>query len=178
MKRLQPKDPYFNAVNPKDLVAQTKLDLSVIPETAIIAEAAAWYEGALKYGRFNYRMRPVKLSVYYSALMRHLLKFHAGKDDDTATFVAHLGYIRCCAGIMIDAMFHGSLIDDRPPRGRLNPDIESVLDKDMVKLVKHLQKLFKSSSPKQYTIKDVFGKELPEPKTKVKAKRKAKAKKK
>jgi hypothetical protein len=155
-KKLRPKDPYFSAVNPKDLVAQSKLDLSLIPETAIIAEALAHLEGALKYGRFNWRMAPVKTSVYYSAMLRHALKFHAGDEVDSKTLIAHLGYIRCCAGIMIDALHHGTLIDDRPPRGRIDPDIEDYLDHDVVKLVEHLQELFKKETPKQYTIQDGF----------------------
>jgi hypothetical protein len=157
-KKLRPKDPYFSAANPKDLVAQSKLDLSLVPETAIIAEALAFLEGALKYGRYNWRMAPVKMSVYYSALLRHALKLHAGDLVDSKTFLSHLGYIRCCAGIMIDALHHGTLIDDRPPRGRVDPDIEGYLDHDVVKLVEHLQELFKKEEPKQYTIKDVFTK--------------------
>lgn len=160
-KKLRPKDPYFNAVNPKDLVAQSKLDLSVVPETAIIAEALAFFEGALKYGRFNWRIKPVKMSVYFSALMRHLLKMHAGDNIDTKTLISHLGYIRCCAGIMIDAAHYGTLVDDRPPRGRLNPDMEEYLDKDVVKLVGHLQSLFRKENPKQYTIQDTFDRRKP-----------------
>jgi hypothetical protein len=159
VKKLKPKDPYFRAVNPKDLVAQSKLDLSLVPETAIIAEALAFLEGALKYGRFNWRMKPVKMSVYYSALMRHGLKLQAGDHVDSKTLISHLGYIRCCAAIMIDALHYGTLIDDRPPRGRVDPDIESYLDHDVVKLVEHLQELFKKEVPKQYTIKDVFQRE-------------------
>lgn len=155
-KRLRPKDPYFNAINPKDLVAQSKLDLSVVPETAIIAEALAYFEGALKYGRFNWRMKPVKMSVYYSALMRHLLKMHAGDIKDSKTLIDHLGYVRCCAGIMIDALHHGTLVDDRPPRGRLNPDMERYLDEDVVKIVRGLQHMFRKETPKQYTIQDTF----------------------
>ena len=159
VKKLRPKDPYFKAINPKDLVAQSKLDLSLVPETAIISEALAFLEGALKYGRFNWRMKPVKLSVYYSALMRHLLKLHAGDSLDSKTLIQHLGYVRCCAAIIIDAAFYGTLVDDRPPRGKSNPDIEALLDKDVVNLVEHLQGLFKQETPHQYTIKDTIKKD-------------------
>lgn len=162
MKRSQPhapKDPYFRAVNPKDLIAQGKLDLSLIPETAIIDEALAFYEGAQKYGRFNWRMKRVKMSVYLSALMRHYLKLLGGEKHDRKTMVGHLAYIRCCAGILIDADYYGSLVDDRPPRGIRNPDISRYLDEGVTEVIANLQQLFKRETPKQYTIADVYAKE-------------------
>lgn len=153
-KTLAPKNPYGLPDNPKDLVGQTKLDLSVIPETFIIELALAFYEGALKYGRFNWRMRPVKASVYLSALDRHILKYKAGEDCDKTTGTAHAGYIACCIAILFDAKKYGTLIDDRAPRGRLNPDISAWLDGEVIKRVKKLQGIFKDQTPKQFTIQD------------------------
>jgi hypothetical protein len=157
-RHVAPKDPYFRAVNPKDLVAQTKLDLSVLPETFIIEVAMAFLEGALKYGRFNWRMAPVKASVYLSAFDRHKLKFMAGEERDKRTGTHHLGYMVCCCAIMYDAGLYGTLIDDRAPRGRNDPDIADLLDNEIPKRIKHLQELFKKDAPKQYTIWDVFQK--------------------
>jgi len=154
-KTHRPKDPYFNLVNPKDLLAQLKLDASLIPETAVIEEALAWYEGAQKYGRYNWRMKRVKASVYLAAIYRHLFKFLAGDNQDSKTRVAHMGYIRCCAGIIIDAAHYGVLVDDRPPRGK-NPSIEHYLDVEVPKIVKGLQEMFRKETPKQYTIYDAY----------------------
>jgi hypothetical protein len=174
-RRLAPKDPYFAAENPKDLVAQTKLDLSFIPETFLIEVAAAFYEGALKYGRFNWRMAPVKASVYIGAFDRHKMKYMAGELRDKKTKTHHLGYMGCCSAIILDAEIYGTLIDDRPPRGRNNPDISEWLDGEMVERIKHLQKLFAKETPKQFTIQDSFDEMKRERRSKVRRKVRAKA---
>lgn len=151
---LAPKNPYGLPDNPKDLVGQTKLDLSLIPETLLVEVGLAFYEGALKYGRFNWRMRPVKASVYLSACDRHTLKFKAGEDRDKLTGTHHLAYAICCLSILFDATKYGTMIDDRPPRGRLNPDISAELDSEVMKRIVHLKDLFKNEKPHQFTIQD------------------------
>jgi hypothetical protein len=153
-KTLEAKNPYGLPDNPKDLVGQTKLDLSLIPETFLIELALAFYEGALKYGRFNWRMRPVKASVYLSAFDRHILKYKSGEERDKSTGTHHFGYAGCCIAIMCDAMQYGTLIDDRAPRGRTNPDISAWLDGEVMERVAKLKEIFKDSSPKQFTIQD------------------------
>lgn len=153
-KRLAPKTPYALPTNPKDLVAQNRLDMSIVPETFLIELTLAFYEGALKYGRFNWRMRPVKASIYLSAFDRHILKFKAGEERDRKTGVHHLGYAGCCVAIMYDAKMYGTLVDDRAPRGLSNPDISAWLDGEIVKRITKLQDLFKHEKPKQYTISD------------------------
>lgn len=151
-----PKNPYFVATNPKDLVAQTRLDLSTIPDNYEIELGLAFFEGALKYGRYNWRMAPVKASVYYSAIRRHLLKYMSGEEVDKKTKTHHMAYIGCCAAIIFDATVHGTLVDDRPPRSRRNVPVSSNLDTLVVKRIKHLQTMFKDQTPKQYTIQDRF----------------------
>lgn len=151
---LGPKIPYQLPDNPKDLVAQTKLDLSLIPETLIVEVGLAFYEGALKYGRYNWRMRPVKASVYLSAADRHILKYKAGEERDPLTGTLHLAYTICCVAIIIDADKYGTLVDDRAPRGRLNPNIAKQMDTEVMKRIKHLKNLFKDEKPKQFTIGD------------------------
>jgi hypothetical protein len=154
-KHLRPKDPYFHLTNPKDLLAQLKLDPTLIPETAIIEEALAWYEGALKYGRYNWRMKRVKVSVYLAAIYRHIFKFIAGDWSDSHTMIAHMAYVRCCAGIIIDAQKYGCLVDDRPPRGK-GFNVESYLDNDIPKVIEHLKHLFRKETPKQYVLGDPY----------------------
>lgn len=151
---LAPKNPYGLPDNPKDLVGQTKLDLSIIPETLLVEVGLAFYEGALKYGRFNWRMRPVKASIYLSACDRHTIKYKAGEERDKVTGTHHLAYAICCLAILFDAIKYGTMIDDRAPRGRLNPNISKELDGEVMSRIKHLKKLFKEEKPHQFTIQD------------------------
>lgn len=151
---LAPKNPFSLPDNPKDLVGQTKLDLSLIPETFLIELALAFYEGALKYGRFNWRMRPVKASVYLSAFDRHIIKYKSGEDCDKLTGTHHFGYAACCIAILFDAKKYGTLVDDRAPRGRLNPDISKWLDGEVMKRVAKLKDIFRNEKPRQFTIQD------------------------
>lgn len=152
--QLSPKNPYGLPSNPKDLVAQAKLDFSVIPDAFLIELALAFYEGALKYGRYNWRMRPVKASVYTSAFRRHILKWESGEEYDKKTGTHHFGYAACCIAILFDAAMYGTLVDDRPPRGRVNLDVSAWLDNQVIERIKHLQQLFEGERPKQYTISD------------------------
>ena len=148
----RPKNPYAD-VNPKDILAAAKLPLDLIPETLHIEVALAFLEGALKYGRYNWRIKPVKVSVYLAAMERHLRKYQSGEERDSKTGVRHMAYIICCASIVIDAELYGTLRDDRPPRGKANPGISEYIDNAQV-IIKHLQKMFKDEHPKQYTIQD------------------------
>lgn len=99
--------------NPKDLIGQTKVPMSQLPEVAQVEAALAMYEGSLKYGFRNYRYAPVRASVYVDAIRRHLCKWESGQDHDPASHVHHLGNVMACAAILMDAAAHQSLIDDR-----------------------------------------------------------------
>ena len=60
--------------NPKDAVGVTKAPLSVLPMQVVYEAALGMYEGALKYGAFNYRVAGVRASVYYDAIERVIFK--------------------------------------------------------------------------------------------------------
>ena len=147
-----PKDPYM-PVNPKDILAAGKLPIDLIPETLYADVAIAFLEGALKYGKYNWRARPVMMSVYISAMLRHVMKLHAGEDRDQKTGVKHTAYIMCCAAIINDAEVYGTLTDDRPPRGPNKPDIATYMD-NAKEIIEHLREMFKDENPHQYTIED------------------------
>lgn len=153
-RRLAPKNPYGLPDNPKDLVGQTKLDTTVIPREFLVELALAFYEGALKYGRYNWRMRPVKASVYISAFDRHIAKWMAGEERDKKTGTHHFAYATCCLSILFDAHQFGTLVDDRPPRGRTNIDTSAWIDGEVMKRIKKLKEMFKNETPKQFTIQD------------------------
>lgn len=146
-RSVAPKNPYAD-VNPKDILAATKMDLSIIPETLEAFSYPAWLEGALKYGRMNWRKKRVRMTVYISALERHTKKLKAGEWCDPKTKVPHLAYIVCCVGIMIDSFVMGTLVDDRPLANlRAAKFIDSVGP-----TIKSLNKIFAAENPHQYTI--------------------------
>lgn len=135
--------------NPKDAIGSGKLPLELVPDILEVEVATAFLEGALKYGRFNWRVAGVRSSIYYAAMKRHMKKWWNGQDADPKTRVRHLASIGACVAILLDAELQGKLTDDRPPRQALDVRID-----EHEELVKHLKGLFKDHNPKQYTIAD------------------------
>lgn len=144
------KNPYSDPTNPKDLVAQVKLPIDLVPDSLDVIASLSFLEGALKYGRYNWRMKPVKFSVYVSALRRHSAKLNAGEWADPKSRVPHISSIIACAGIIFDAHICGTLIDDRPPSSQ---KIVDFID-NATGVVQHLQEIFENEMPYQYTIAD------------------------
>ncbi len=103
--------------NPKDALGATKTPLSLIPQTALVAEAEVFADGARKYGEFNWRVSKVRARVYIEAAMRHLASLLDG-EDYTVENTHHAANVRACMGIYLDATMCGMLIDDRPVAGR------------------------------------------------------------
>jgi hypothetical protein len=121
--------------NPKDVIGSGKLPLELVPDTAPIYMATSFLEGALKYGRFNWRIAGVRASIYVAAARRHLDKWWNGEDvdkcidpetgEDTGTGVHH------------------------PPRADVAKLIAS-LDATVARL----KAMFAEHHPRQYTIAD------------------------
>lgn len=135
--------------NPKDVIGATKLDVGLVPDIVDIAAAQAYTEGALKYGRFNWRIAGVRASIYHAAMRRHLARWWNGEDCDPVTGVPHLASMIACSGILLDAELCKKLNDDRPPRA----PVCFAIDLGNNRLA-HLRELFKEHSPKQFTIAD------------------------
>lgn len=104
-------------VNPKDRIGSTKVDLTLIPGTSQVYEALALMDGATKYGPYNWRKEPIQLRTYIGAAMRHLQDFLDGEEVAPDSGVKHLGHVKACCSIMMDAMEVGTYIDDRPIEG-------------------------------------------------------------
>ena len=138
--------------NPKDIIGSTKLDMGLVPDILEAAAATAFLEGALKYGRFNWRVAGVSASVYHAAIKRHLKKWWNGQDFDKATRVHHLANSIACLAIILDAELYGKLTDDRPPCP--DPDAMAAIIDGSGALISHLKALFASHTPHQYTISD------------------------
>ena len=100
--------------NPKDLFGVRKVpSYSVVPSTSMIYEALGMWNGAERYGPFNWRDHPVQCMVYIDALERHIKAFVAGQHMDPKSGMPHLGHAKACIGIIIDALETGNLIDNR-----------------------------------------------------------------
>lgn len=135
--------------NPKDAIGISKVPMHLIPGSAKAHLAMAFLEGALKYGKYNWRIAGVRTSIYLDAIERHLEKFKNGEDCDDKTFVPHLASIMACCAIILDAGLVGKLNDDRPPRAPVSQLIDEQGD-----LIRHLKEMFENHSPHQFTIED------------------------
>lgn len=110
-------DPGWKDSNPKDGIGVTKPPLTVMSQAVIMAASLGMLEGALKYGRHNYRAVGVRASVYVDATMRHLIKFwEFGEDIDTESKAAlhHIDKAISSLSVLSDSIKCGNLKDDRP----------------------------------------------------------------
>ena len=146
------EEGHTKASNPKDIIGSRKLDLTLVPMTLIIFAAKGFLEGALKYGRFNWRIAGVSAAIYIAAALRHIFKWWNGQDIDPVTKVPHLASAIACLGIIMDAELFKKLKDDRPPCP--DPDAMARLIDEAEMDVAHLKDLFKDHSPYQFTIAD------------------------
>lgn len=80
--------------------------------------AMALANGAKKYGPFNWRVEPVQGRIYLEAAERHLNLLLDGEDFDRDTGIHHGAFVLSTIAIYLDAMVHGTLIDNRPLAGR------------------------------------------------------------
>lgn len=72
-------------------------------------------EGAVKYGRHNYRDAGVRASVYYDATMRHLMAWWEGENIDRESGLSHITKAIASLVVLRDAMMQSKVEDDRPP---------------------------------------------------------------
>jgi hypothetical protein len=141
--------PVSKPSNPKDAIGSNKLPLHLWPETATATGCLAFMEGALKYGRSNFREIGVRASIYIDALHRHANAWFEGEDCDPDSGLPHLSHALACLAIIVDAQAAGKLHDDRQVRGGYRP----LVDK-LTAHVTRLKQLHADKSPKHYTIAD------------------------
>jgi hypothetical protein len=149
----EPKDnpvgPNSKPSNPKDIIGSSKLPLHLFPSTALAMGTLGFLNGALKYGRHNFRAVGVRASIYYDAALRHLMAWMEGEECDPEDGVPHLAAAMGCIAIIIDAEAAGKLTDDRNVAG----GYRQLMDK-LTPHVARLQALHAEKSPKHYTIAD------------------------
>ncbi len=123
--RTDPKE----GLNPKDLVGATKIDLTLIPQTAIAHMAFAMMEGGRRYGEYNWRVKPIQARTYIAAAGRHLAAWLDGEEEASDSKAHHLAHAMATIAIVLDAQIHGTLVDDRPLRGRASEVLEELAEK-------------------------------------------------
>lgn len=133
--------------NPKDIVGIRKAPMSTVSLPVLAEVGVAMLEGALKYGRHNYRAVGVRSSVYFDAACRHLFSWWEGQDIDPDSDMHHITKLIACLTVLRDAQIQGKLEDDRPPQ---SPEFYAQLDKKAAALMDK----YGDRNPKHYTRKD------------------------
>lgn len=136
--------------NPKDLIGITKLPLHLWPTTATAMGSIGLLEGAVKYGRMNWRAAGVRASIYVDACKRHLDAWFEGEDVAPDSGVPHLANALACLAILVDAKASGKLVDDRAYAG----EGYRKLVEELTPHVERLKELHKDKNPKHWTIGD------------------------
>ena len=135
--------------NPKDAIGTTKLPLHLWPETATALGCLGLLDGALKYGRANWRHAGVRASVYVDACRRHMAAWFEGEDDDPDSGLPHLAHALACLAIVVDAEAAGMLVDDRQTPGGLRGQLNALTPH-----VARLQAKHADKAPRHFTIAD------------------------
>jgi hypothetical protein len=105
--------------NPKDALGIRKTPISTVPAPVLSELGVAMLEGALKYGRHNYRVIGVRASVYYDATVgRHMQRWWEGEDLDPDSGLSHITKAIASLVVLRDAMIRGTWVDDRPPASK------------------------------------------------------------
>jgi len=95
-----------------------KPPISLIPRSALLAEAKVMASGASRYGAHNWR-GGMKWSRLGDAAMRHILAFMDGQaldDGPDGSGESHLANARCCLAFLIEYAEYGLGEDDRHMR--------------------------------------------------------------
>jgi hypothetical protein len=144
-------DRTLKASNPKDIIGSDKVPYHLWPEVASILGALGLLDGALKYGRANWREAGVKASIYYDALRRHANAWFEGEDIDPDSGLPHFAHMLACIAILVDADANGKLVDDR----QYNPTNGYRKAIDLLTAhVKRIKAVHAAKHPKHYTIAD------------------------
>ena len=135
--------------NPKDMIGSDKLPMHLWPTTATALGCLGFLDGALKYGRANFRAVGVRSSIYYDALRRHLDAWWEGEDIDPDSGLDHFAHILACAAIIVEARAAGNLNDDRAfPTGY------RAMVASLTPHVARLKQKHADKSPKHYTLRE------------------------
>lgn len=103
--------------NPKDSVGVKKWrQFFAVPQRVLWEIGVGLLEGAMKYGRFNYRVAGVQASIYIDAAKGHISAWEEGEDIDPDSQLSHITKAICSLIVLRDGMIEGNFTDDRAPR--------------------------------------------------------------
>lgn len=105
--------PVFIDSNPKTAFGAVKPGTFQTPLMPLYEYSLAHYQGALKYGHYNWREDPVSISTYINAARRHIDLYIEGQKEASDTGIHNLAHAMTCLSIVIDAEWYGTLLDDR-----------------------------------------------------------------
>ena len=109
--------------NPKDAVGTKKPRFySGLPANVTKEVSVGMMEGAMKYGRHNYRVAGVRASVYIDATIGHLLDYWEGQDIDPDSDLHHITKAIASLYVLRDAQMRNMCEDDRPPKSDVEGD--------------------------------------------------------
>jgi hypothetical protein len=111
--------------NLKTAAAAGKPKMSDVPPIALFALGAAMSDGARKYGTVNWRATGSTSSVFYDAMMRHLVAWYSGEDFAEDSGIHHLAHLMASCAILLDSSLHNKLNDNRPEPS-VNPLVSQV----------------------------------------------------
>lgn len=148
--------------NPKDAIGVRKWrQFFVVPAQVIWEVGVGMLEGALKYGRHNYRGAGVRASVYVDAAKGHIDAWTEGQDLDPDTGLSHITKAICSLVVLRDAEMNNFLVDDRPPRvdveahaARLQRIVDEMFERHKDKSPHHYSEL---EDPAPYLNREWFG---------------------
>jgi hypothetical protein len=141
--------PKEKLTNPKAFAGSSKLPLHLWPETATAMGSIAMLDGALKYGRSNFRTSGVQATIYTDACKRHINAWLEGEEVASDSGVPHLAHALACLAIIVDAQAAGVLNDDRMVQGGYLQLVE-----ELTPHVNRLKEVHKEKKPKHFSIKD------------------------
>lgn len=123
--------------NPKEAGAIKKPRFySGLPANVSREVSVGMLEGAMKYGRHNYRVAGVRVGVYIDATIGHINDFWEGQDIDPDSGLHHITKAIASLYVLRDAQMRGMDNDDRPPKSdvegdkkRLQAIVDDIFDK-------------------------------------------------
>jgi hypothetical protein len=145
------KNPEQPVENPKDAIGTDKIPIHLFSAAGVYMGALGKLDGALKYGRNNFRGAAIRYTVYLDAIKRHCDALLECEDNDVDSGLHHLCHILAGADILAESYAGGTLIDDRNYRKK--PFWREFVGK-LTPHVKRLREKHADKQPYHWTIKD------------------------
>lgn len=132
--------------NPKQALGMSKLPMHLASPLPMAYMALGLANGALKYGKANYKATPVLASIYIDGFLRHVEAWLEGEEFDPDDGAPHLGAALANIAIIIEARAAGTLVDDRPIGEGYLKEREA-----LTAIWRGIQEKHKDKNPKHYT---------------------------